>query len=67
MTMAGVLAHQVDGENRTAADPSARSGEVPPMHMVAPSPAPGTDDPVAMARHIKETAYFLRADLVGIN
>ena len=29
-------------------------------------PAPGTDDPVAMARHIKETAYFLRADMVGI-
>lgn len=28
--------------------------------------APGTDDPVAMARHIKETAYFLRADIVGI-
>ncbi|UCG63788.1 MAG: reductive dehalogenase [Deltaproteobacteria bacterium] len=24
------------------------------------------DDPGAMARHIKETAYFLRADLVGI-
>jgi reductive dehalogenase len=29
-------------------------------------PAPSTDDPVAMARHIKETAYFLRADMVGI-
>ncbi len=28
--------------------------------------APLTDDPAAMARHIKETAYFLRADLVGI-
>jgi len=31
-----------------------------------PQRAPLTDDPVAMARHIKETAYFLRADLVGI-
>ena len=31
-----------------------------------PSRAPGTDDPVAMARHVKETAYFLRADMVGI-
>ena len=31
-----------------------------------PEPAPGTDNPVAMARHIKETAYFLRADMVGI-
>jgi reductive dehalogenase len=28
--------------------------------------APNTDDPAAMARHIKETAYFLRADQVGI-
>ena len=28
--------------------------------------APGTEDPVKMARHIKETAYFLRADQVGI-
>jgi len=31
-----------------------------------PKPAPGTDNPAAMARHIKETAYFLRADMVGI-
>lgn len=29
-------------------------------------PAPGTSSPHAMARHIKETAYFLRADMVGI-
>ncbi|MBK8597837.1 MAG: reductive dehalogenase [Holophagales bacterium] len=29
-------------------------------------PAPGTDDPAAMARHIKETGYFLRADMIGI-
>jgi reductive dehalogenase len=28
--------------------------------------APLPDDPAAMARHIKEMAYFLRADLVGI-
>jgi reductive dehalogenase len=28
--------------------------------------APGTDDPAAMARHIKEASYFLRADMVGI-
>jgi ferredoxin len=28
--------------------------------------APLPDDPVLMARHIKETAYFLRADLAGI-
>jgi len=28
--------------------------------------APLTNDPQAMSRHIKETAYFLRADMVGI-
>ena len=34
--------------------------------VVGKKQAPGTDDPIAMARHIKETAYFLRADQVGI-
>jgi hypothetical protein len=34
--------------------------------MVAKSKAPVSADPVAMAKHIKETAYFLRSDLVGI-
>lgn len=33
---------------------------------VAPDKAPLTDDPESMARHIKNTAYFLRADVVGI-
>ena len=33
---------------------------------VAPKTAPLPDDPAWMAGHIKETAYFLRADLVGI-
>lgn len=33
---------------------------------VAENRAPLPDDPVAMARHIKETAYFLRSDIVGI-
>ncbi len=33
---------------------------------VAPEKAPLTENPAAMARHIKETAYFLRADIVGI-
>lgn len=33
---------------------------------VAPKIAPLTDDPVQMSTHIKETAYFLRADLAGI-
>lgn len=33
---------------------------------VAPETAPLPDDPEWLAGHIKETAYFLRADLVGI-
>jgi ferredoxin len=32
----------------------------------APKKAPLPDDPEFMSRHIKETAYFLRTDLVGI-
>ncbi len=34
--------------------------------LAAAQKAPGTDDPVKMARRIKEAAYFLRADQVGI-
>lgn len=66
VTMSGFLAHQVEGQQQVTTDPSARSGALPAMHAVAPNRAPGTEDPVAMARHIKETAYFLRADMVGI-
>lgn len=33
---------------------------------VAPEKAPLPEDPKVMAGHIKETAYFLRADMVGI-
>jgi len=33
---------------------------------VAPKIAPIPGDPEMMARHIKETAYFLRSDIVGI-
>ena len=33
---------------------------------VSDNKAPMPDDAAIMARHIKETAYFLRADLVGI-
>jgi len=44
----------------TLADPGVVDGPV------IPQTAPGTDDPAVNARHIKETAYFLRSDLVGI-
>jgi len=33
---------------------------------IATQKAPSTDDPEAMARHIKSVAYFLRAEIVGI-
>ena len=33
----------------------------------APKKAPIPDDPAVMARHIKEAAYFLRADIVAIS
>lgn len=34
--------------------------------MVAPQEAPIPSDPEALTRHIKETAYFLRSDAVGV-
>jgi len=34
--------------------------------MVAPKKAPIPDDPAKLSNHIKETAYFLRADAVGV-
>jgi reductive dehalogenase len=33
---------------------------------VAPETAPGTDDPEAMAKHVKSLAYFMDIDIVGI-
>lgn len=33
---------------------------------VAPKKAPINEDPAFLARHIKETCYFLRSDIVGI-
>ena len=67
VTMAGVLGHLVEGQPPIeGADPSARAGALPTMRLQAADKAPGTDDPQAMALHLKETAYFLRADAVGI-
>jgi reductive dehalogenase len=34
--------------------------------VIAPQEAPITTNPAGFARHIKETAYFLRADAVGV-
>ncbi|MDF1552932.1 MAG: reductive dehalogenase [Deferrisomatales bacterium] len=62
-TMTGVMGRLVEGGGAQSAS---RTGEKPAMPGVAGSVAPGTDDPGRMALHIKETAYFLRADAVGI-
>jgi reductive dehalogenase len=68
VTMTGYLADVVD-EPKEVLDYSQRdyaSSTWSPMPKTALQKAPNTDDPEVMARHIKETAYFLRADLVGI-
>lgn len=68
VTMSSALSAMVD-----APQPETGAGKTPRgvsprtlLKPVAPQKAPGTDDSDAMARHIKETAYFLRADMVGI-
>ena len=66
VTMTGVMGHLVDGRRETSGDPSARTSALPSMRPMAPQCAPGTGDPAVMALHLKETAYFLRADAVGI-
>jgi reductive dehalogenase len=72
VTMTGALGHLVDAPS-SEVEQGDTPGNTPwgvsswsPMPPIAESQAPGTDEPVAMARHIKEAAYFLRADLVGI-
>lgn len=68
VSITGALGHLVDAP-KTSFDESNTPWGVSswkPMPQIYPTKAPSTDDPQAMARHIKETAYFLRADLVGI-
>jgi len=67
-TMAGALGHMVD-----APDQIEEGGMTPwgvsawaPMPNMTQTPAPGTSDPARNSLHIKETAYFLRSDIVGI-
>ncbi|MDF1552924.1 MAG: reductive dehalogenase [Deferrisomatales bacterium] len=66
LTMQGMLGHLVDSGDRVPVDAKAANGPVPVLPPVADRRAPGTEDPDRMARNIKETAYFLRADAVGI-
>ncbi len=68
VTMTGALGHMVDappGDMDQSRTPWGVSSWTP-MPPTAKEEAPGTDDPEFMARHIKETAYFLRADVVGV-
>ncbi len=68
VTMAGALGHMVDSPKTGAGSTKTPWGASSwkPMPEVAPDKAPLTDDPALMAKHIKDTAYFLRADMVGI-
>lgn len=65
-TMQNMLGHLVDAGQTLPVNPAPANGPLPVLPPVAGRPAPGTDDPAAMALHVKETAYFLRADAVGI-
>ncbi|MCP3901080.1 MAG: reductive dehalogenase [Desulfobacteraceae bacterium] len=67
-TMAGALGHMVDEPSKIQ-----ERGKTPwgisswaPMPYQSEHTAPGTDDPTQNSKHIKETAYFLRSDIVGI-
>ncbi len=68
VAMSGALGYMVDGDNLPGDQSNTPWGcsSWTPMVPTAKQRAPLTGDPEAMARHIKETAYFLRADLVGI-
>ncbi|MDJ0763353.1 MAG: reductive dehalogenase [Myxococcota bacterium] len=68
VAMGGNLGHLVEGPTKTT-DASGTPWGVSswkPLASVAPAKAPLPEDPVDLARHIKEVAYFLRADMVGI-
>ena len=67
-TMAGALGHMVDAPTFSSHESDTPRGcsTWTPMKPIAEHQAPITNDREAMARHIKETAYFLRSDMVGI-
>jgi reductive dehalogenase len=67
-TMAGAMGHMVDAPTFSSNESDTRRGcsTWTPMKPIAEHQAPITNNQEAMARHIKETAYFLRSDMVGI-
>jgi 3-chloro-4-hydroxyphenylacetate reductive dehalogenase len=72
VSISGTLANIVDApqksdqEDITTENIAAHSSSYAPMDPMSAEKAPQTDDPDLMARNIKETAYFLRSDMVGI-
>ncbi len=68
VSMCGALGQMVDADGMCydAADTPWGVSSWTPMQPAAEKKAPGTHDPAFMSRHIKEAAYFLRADMVGI-
>ena len=68
VSMAGALGHLVDAPTnyQTEAFTPWGTSSWKPMPSVGKNEAPHTKNPAVMSRHIKETAYFLRADMVGI-
>jgi reductive dehalogenase len=66
VNMQGMLSHLVGPGQSIPVKPAPENGPMPMMAPVADRKAPGTKDAAKMAAHIKETAYFLRADAVGI-
>ncbi len=68
VAMAGNLGNFVDDSSNKLDSANTAWGvsSWTPMASVAPSKAPLPKDPKELARHLKEVAYFLRADMVGI-
>lgn len=68
VSMAGTLGPLVDVSGPAAADSATPWGVSSwvPMPPMADKRAPIPDDQGVMSRHVKEVAYFLRADMVGI-
>jgi len=64
--MACILSDYVDASSHKTLTETAASSSFAEFSPVAAQRAPNTDNPEANALHIKEAAYFLRTDLVGI-
>jgi len=69
VSMTGILGHVVDTPKEEYKENTNTAWSVSswkPMPQISITQAPNTNDPEFMAYHIKELAYFLKADAVGI-